>query len=88
MTTIEITYGGETITLTCDLAEASAPLVVDGSPISYQTADARHRLPLAVALAARATWPDSDWPGPWGSSVPEDWCDHSEAWDALAYRTL
>ena len=88
-TTIKITHGGETVTLTANLTEASAPLVVDGSEIGRQTADARHRTDLAVALAARAVWPESEWPGvPSTGSIGDDWSEGCEAWDDLEYTTI
>ncbi len=88
MTTINMTYEGETATLTCDLSQASAPLVVNGQHTQYQTADARHRTIYAVALACRVVWPEADWPLPAGGDVPWEWGDDSEAWDALAYETI
>lgn len=88
-TTIKITYGSDTCTLTCDLAQASAPLVVDGRTTQYQTASARHRTQLAVALACSIVWPEADWPDvPSVGSIPEDWSEGSEAWDAVAYDTV
>lgn len=76
-TTIKITYGGETVTLTANLVEASAALLVDGNPIGRQTADARHRTADAVRLACIATWPEAG---------REAWDEGGEAWDAMAYE--
>lgn len=84
MTTIKITYGGESVTLTCDLAQASAPLLVDGEPIGRQTADARHRAANAVLLAARATWPEAAWPAV--PTLGDQAIEENEAWDELAYE--
>jgi hypothetical protein len=83
-TTIKIKYGSETVTLSCNLADASAPLVVDGEGTQYQTADARHRADLAVALACSVAWPDVAWP-----SVPAvgtvGALATTEAWDEMSY---
>lgn len=89
MQTIKITYGGETAILTCDMTSASAPLRVDGDATPYQTADARHRVPLAVALACRTVWPEADWPViPAIGSVDPDAVLVGEAWDEMEYETL
>ena len=86
MQTITITYGDETATLTCDLADASAPLRVDGDATPYQTADARHRVSLAVALACRTVWPEADWPEvPLAGAVDPDEILVGEVWDAMTY---
>lgn len=77
MTTIQITYGGETVTMRCDLAQAGAPIYVEGSAIVYRTADARHGTAEAVRLAARSVWPECG-----------DFADGSEAWNDLAYKTV
>lgn len=92
-TIIKITYRNETIILTCDLSQASAPLIVDGEVTPYQTASARHRTDLAVALAARYAWPESEWPEvPATGSIPDDWSeraeDEYEAWAELEYSTV
>ena len=42
MTTIRVTHGSDTITVTCNLAEASAPICIDGEATQYQTADAHN----------------------------------------------
>jgi hypothetical protein len=78
--TIQITAYGETALLTCDLAQASAPLLVNGSPTPYQTANARHETARAVLLACRVAWPEVRWP-----SEPTD---GDEAWDEVAYETI
>lgn len=89
MKTIKITYCGETVTLTADLAQASSPLLVDGKAIGYQTADARHYTALAVVLAANAVWPTEQWPDlPSGGMIPDGWGDDSEAWAELSYETV
>jgi len=88
MTKIRMTYGGETATILCDLSQATAPLVVNGQHTQYQTADARHRIIYAVALACRVVWPEADWPTPAGGDVPTDWGNDSDAWAALAYQTV
>jgi hypothetical protein len=85
METIKITLGGETVTLRCNLSEASAPLLVDGEQVG-QTADARHRTANAVLIAARHAWPDTKWP-----AVPQLGSEHvkpNDAWDELAYTTV
>lgn len=87
MKTIKITYDGETIALKCDLAEASAPLIVDGEHTQYQTADARHRTTYAVALACQVAWPAAEWPWPEEATIPEGWGDDFEAWCEMAYET-
>src|SRR5690606_24881143 len=75
--------GDDSVFLTCDLANAAAPLRVDDQEIGYQTHDAQHDLQRAVLLAARRTWPDAAWPR------PEDLEDgDNEAWDALEYATI
>ena len=86
MDTIKITYGGETVRLTCNLSEASAPLKVDGVTTQYQTADARHRTAFAVLLAASVAWPGVQWPDcpRFGGDDVQD----NEAWDELEYTTL
>lgn len=89
MHTIKITYGNETAILTCNLADASAPLRVDGDATPYQTADARHRVSLAVALACRTVWPEVDWPViPATGSVDPDAVLVGEAWDEMVYETV
>lgn len=74
---VKITYGGESITMSWDGSEASAPIKVDGESTPYQTADARHRADRAVRLAARLAWPDA-------GSFDEG----SDEWDDLAYKVL
>ena len=78
--TIKITYAGETAILTCDLAQASAPLVVNGSSTPYQTANARHDTARAVLLACKDAWPETQWP-----SEPTD---GDEAWDEVEYKPV
>lgn len=70
---IRITYCGETVIMSWDGSQASAPIVVDGQPTGRQTADARHRTAEAVRIAAAHVWPD------------QDWSDGGEAWSDLAY---
>jgi len=83
-TTVIISLDDDAITLTCDLANAAAPLLVDGQEIGYQTHDAQHDIQRAVLLAARRTWPDAQWPRP-----EDDLKDGAnEAWDALEYATI
>ena len=90
MTTIRVSFGSgsDTITVTCNLAEASAPICIDGEATQYQTASARHRVDLAVALACRVAWPEIEWPSvPATGSIPADWPeDNCEAWDAMSYE--
>ena len=89
MTTIRVSFGSDsdTITVTCNLAEASAPICIDGEATQYQTASARHRADLAVALACRVTWPEADWPHvPATGSIPADFGEGNEAWDAMSYE--
>lgn len=74
---VKITYGSDTIIMTWDGAQASAPILVDGIQYQYQTADARHKTGEAVRLAASIAWPDV-----------RDWSAGSEAWDDLEYETL
>jgi hypothetical protein len=73
MTKINITYGGETVTMTWDGANASAPILVDGETTPYQTADARHSTAKAVLCAAKVVWPEVAW------------AEGTEEWDALSY---
>lgn len=84
MDTIRITYGDETITLFCNLSEASAPLSVDGETTQWQTADARHNTDHAVLLAAMFTWPEVEWPK--RPRFGSDAVQANEAWDDLAYE--
>lgn len=86
MTTIEITYGSETVRLEADLSEATAPLVVDGESTQYQTADARHRTDVAVLLAAGIVWPEAEWPR--APRYGDGEIVSTEAWDELAYETV
>lgn len=86
MIAIEITYGGETVTLTADLAQASAVLYVDGESTPYQVASARHRTDAAVLLACRYSWPEVEWPDPIRYGLDE--IEATEAWDDMAYRTV
>jgi hypothetical protein len=89
LTSVEITYGDETITMQWDASQASAPILVDGESTPYQTSSARHRTDLAVALACRYTWPEIEWPRvPSVGSIGDDWADDNEAWDEMAYRTV
>lgn len=89
MQTIKISYRGETIRLTCDLTDASAPLTVDGCETPYQTADARHRAALAVALACRHAWPEVEWPEvPATGPVDTSAWDACEAWAEMEYETI
>ena len=89
MQTIKIIHNDETAILTCNLADASAPLRVDGDATPYQTADARHRVSLAVALACRTVWPESDWPViPATGSVDPGAVLVGEAWDEMEYETI
>src|SRR5690606_23579152 len=83
-TTVIISLGDDSVFLTCDLANAAAPLRVDDQEIGYQTHDAQHDLQRAVLLAARRTWPEEQWP------QPEDLDKEgtNEAWDALSYTTV
>ena len=87
MTTIRVSFGSDTITVICDLAEASAPICIDGEATQYQTASARHRVDLAVALACRVAWPEIEWPSvPATGSIPADFGEGNEAWDAMSYE--
>lgn len=88
MERIRITYGDETVTMEWDGAQASAPIYVDGEVTPYQTANARHRTDLAVALVARYVWPEAAWPHvPSTGLIGEGWADDCAAWDDLAYTT-
>ena len=88
MTKIEITYCGETVTMSCNLVEASATIYVDDEPTQYQTADARHRTADAVRLACTHAW------GPVYETSKEAEEDGRRPdaqitiWDDVAYRTL
>jgi len=86
ITRVEITYGGESVIMSWDGSEASAPIRVDGETTQYQTASARHRTANAVLLAARYAWPETEWP-----EVPlhgSESIESNEAWDELSYETL
>lgn len=87
--TVRVTYAGATITMTWNGAQASAPILVDGGSIGRQTADARHRTALAVALAAASCWPEVEWPEvPAAGHIDmETWAAGCEAWDDLEYAT-
>lgn len=93
---VKIAYGDEAVVLTCDLTQASAPLVVDGVEIGVQTfitATARHRLELAVCLAAQYAWPEACWPDVFNceSNARDGWpagCGGESAWNELAYERL
>jgi hypothetical protein len=88
MTNVRIKFGGETVTMSWNGGEASAPIQVDGEEIGHRSADARHRTALAVALACRHRWPEADWPTiPATGPVSDDWCDGSDAWAEVAYET-
>lgn len=83
-TTIRIEYGTDHVIMTWDGAQASAPIRVDGETTPYQTASARHRTDLAVALACRVAWPEATWPEvPATGSVGE--LEATEAWDEMSY---
>lgn len=85
---IRITYGGESVVMTWNGAEASAPICVDGVETGYQTADARHRTSDAVRLACSRVW----------GSVYETRADadaaghgpdaHVTIWDDVEYETI
>lgn len=38
-----LTWNGDDYEVEADLTQASAPILLDGAPTPYQTADARHR---------------------------------------------
>lgn len=87
-TTVRITYAGETVTMTWDGAQASAPILVDGDATGYQTADARHRTGAAVRLACSRVWgkvyetrEDAETDGHAADS-------HVTIWDYVEYETL
>lgn len=86
MSMIRITYGSDVIRLRCDLAEASAHLVVDGETTAWQTADARHNTDHAVLLAAMVAWPEVCWPT--RPRYGSDRVQANDAWDRLVYETL
>lgn len=75
-TNIVIKFGSDTVTMSWDGAQASAPILVDGEPTGYQTADARHRTADAVRLAAGRVWPEENFEGA------------SDAWAQLGYSTV
>lgn len=72
---VTIKFGSDTVTMSWDGAQASAPILVDGEHTGYQTANARHRTAEAVRLAAGRVWPE------------ESFAEGSDAWDALSYET-
>jgi hypothetical protein len=88
--TVKIKYGSNTIVMSWDGAQASAPILVNGEPTQYQTADARHRTQLAVALACLVAWPDVEWPAvpSVGSIDLGHWAEDNEAWDDVSYETV
>lgn len=89
MAQIKITYGTESVVMSWDGAQASAPILADGDSTPYQTADARHRTALAVALVCRTVWPEVEWPRvPLTGSVPDDWSEGCEAWDDISYEPV
>lgn len=87
MECVKIEFGGGEAIMEWDPAQASAPIYVDGVITQWQTASARHRTALAVALAAAVAWPDEEWPRvPPVGSVPDEWCAGCDAWDDLSYE--
>lgn len=78
-----MTYGGETVMVEADLAQASAPILVDGESIGRQVADASHRPDHAVLLAAKHCWPDQQWPALPGYGT--DPVLDNPCWDELEY---
>ncbi len=83
--TVTISYGGENVTMTWDGADATAPILVDGSDTGRQTSSARHRRPLAVAIACKFTWPEVAWPVVSASGLVD--LDPTDAWDEMSYWT-
>lgn len=73
----KIQFGADTVVLSWDGSQASAPIRADGEDTGYQTADARHRVTEAVRLVAARTWPEE------GS-----FAEGSDAWDALAFDAM
>lgn len=56
-----ITVGSDTITMTWNGAEATAPILLDGVATGYQTADARHDLERAAHLAVERAFGPVAW---------------------------
>lgn len=55
-TTYEIVLDGEVVaTMTADFAQASSPLLLDGSSTPFQVADARHRTMRAAEMLLQWT---------------------------------
>lgn len=93
MTDVRIEYRDESIIMSWDGSQASAPIKIDGQVTQYQTADARHRTSLAVAIACRVAWPDVEWPAvPVSGTVdmPSWWsrAEDCEAWNLMQYDTV
>lgn len=91
MTAVRITYLNNTVTMTWDGSDATAPILVDGVQTGRRTASARHRTPLAVAIACRHAWPEILWPEvPEVGAIPDNWSssDGGSAWDEVEYETL
>ena len=80
-TQIKITNGSDSVVMSWDAAQASAPIRIDGVTSQYQTADARHDLETAVRLVAAAVWPED-------GATSADWREGTEAWDGLGYEPV
>lgn len=78
-----IEYGSESVVMSWDGAQASAPIRVDGETTQYQTADTQHRTDRAVRLACCEAWSpvvDDD------EDVDDD--DEVVLWSDVAYRNV
>lgn len=87
---VRITWGGESVTMLWAGADADAAIRVAGVATQWETADARHRLPLAVALACSVAWPEGDWPSMPATAwrLDPSWADGSEAWEDMEYEVV
>ena len=84
MERVRIKYGNDHVIMSWDPSQASAPILIDGDYTPFQTADARHRTDLAVALVCAAIWPEDAWPWvPSTGSIGE--LEATDAWDAMSY---
>lgn len=50
MQNVKFTYGSTSGVISWDGARAEAPILLDGTPTGYETADARHNIEQAICL--------------------------------------